>query len=200
MNRKIRGVVSSFASAAMLAVAGAAASNALAGPVGNESGSNLVANGGFESGDLSNWSESGLSFSQVDSLSVHSGNFAFNNGTTDAPGFISQTLNTSAGTPYNIHLWVNIDAIPGNATQLVVRWGGSTVFDSTDISTSGYQEIVIDPFATGSTTLLEIGARNDFGGSFIDDVSVLATAPEPVSVALFALGLAGLGWTRRTRA
>jgi hypothetical protein len=173
-----------------------------------EFGPNLVSNGGFEATSAvagSGWTTSGFLLEgfdyKIDSApgDAHSGTRSFAGGAIGAPGFISQTLATTPGRNYNIHLWMaNLSGF-GEGTELQVLWGGNLVYDQFDILGFGYNLINIDPLATGTTTTLSIGLRDDNGFLNIDDISVFAV-PEPVTFALLGLGLAGIGIVRRKAA
>lgn len=179
-------------SLALAAALGAAALSAVqAAPVDRESGPNLVANGGFESGDFAGWDAGAVSFlSGVDGLSAHSGDF----GAFGGEGVIRQHLTTVPGAHYNIHFWLRNDGSLPN--RFFVQWDGATVFDSTGMDAFEYTEFVIDPLASGALTELVIGFRNDFGFIEFDDIAVRVT-PEPGSLGLLAAGLFAAARRRR---
>ena len=178
---------------------GVSVGGVMANPVSSETGPNLVTNPGFETGSLSGWTQSGNGgFTAVNGFSVHSGSFALRTGPVNSLGFISQDLATVAGTSYNIHVWYrNEDGTPNAFT---IDFDGVNVFSSINEGTHGYTEIVIDPMATSALTTLRIGFQQNPSFFDIDDISVRATVPEPFSLALLGIGLAGLGFARRKAA
>jgi PEP-CTERM motif-containing protein len=177
---------------AMAAVLVGTTAAAVAGPAGAEQGPNLVTNGSFES-NLTGWTASGfasLGFDYgIDTASAHTGSKSFQGGAIDSLGLLTQTLATVPGTSYNVDLWLASDGFFEN--ELQVLWNGAIVFDRKDLFPQGFTQIVIDPLATGTTTTLAFGFRDDSGFLHIDDVSVRAVSavPEPSSVALLGLGL-----------
>jgi hypothetical protein len=59
-----------------------------------------------------------------------------------------------------------------------------------------YQQLVFAATATGTTTALGFNFRDDPGFLFLDSVAV-AQVPEPGTMALLGIGMAGLWWKRR---
>jgi PEP-CTERM motif len=175
-----------------------------AGPSANEMGPNIVGNGGFESG-LAGWSTSGFQLQGfdfgIDSF-AHTGSSSFQGGAIESLGLLSQSLATTAGTTYNIDLWLASDGFFENEFQ--VLWNGQVIYDRTDLFPQGFTQVVIDPMATGPVTALSFGFRDDSGFLHVDDISVRAVSavPEPSAFALIAVGLATLGranWKKRNR-
>lgn len=161
---------------------------------------NLVANPGFEAGYAGYTQSGNLSFTFVtnDSHYVHSGTFGAAVGPIGSDGFLTQNLNTVAGRTYDIAFFLNSSGLGRN--DFNVSFGGNTVFSQTNVpETHGFQEFNAIGVATGTSTVLTVGFRNDPGYFGLDDISVTsAAAPVPevstkVSFSLLlALGMGGL--------
>ncbi|HEY3856554.1 MAG TPA: choice-of-anchor tandem repeat GloVer-containing protein, partial [Verrucomicrobiae bacterium] len=140
--------------------------------------SQLIQNGGFETGSLSPWIEIGNPSSAAvrsTPAAVHSGNFGV---LLESPGslnYLTQTFPTVAGQPYLISLWLDSpDGITPNEFQ--VQWNDSIVFDQNNIPAIGWTNIQLDVTATNSFTTLQLGFRDDQGFLGLDDVQVVALA------------------------
>ena len=181
---------SSFATLAVLA--------ATAGPAA----ANLVANPGFETGDLGSWTVTGDGIS-ADAYYPNTGSYdaAFGAGsyTTD-PGVLSQALPTTAGQTYAISFalfdeaglmndWFTVDF--GTLSQTITgdRAASYTVFSFTTLGSDG-------------STTLSFHGLNDNGDWNLDDVSVTPAAsnvPEPSTWTLMLVAFAGICALSRRR-
>ena len=157
---------------------------------------NLVANGGFETGDFSNWSGSAVSalngvFCPAPALpgDVAEGACAAYFGAIGADATLQQSLTTVVGGQYLVRFAFQADGSkPSDFTAL---WGGQTLYSVVNPpapATPGYTYFSFAVTAASSTSTLSFNVRNDPGYLYLDDVSVTAvpepapsTKPEPTS-------------------
>jgi hypothetical protein len=170
---------------------------------------NIVQNGGFETGDLTDWT------------SNHNGNFPWEvdaaasghgvpfdgtffastacfgadciTGSPSEQASLSQDLATTIGDSYTLDFWFGT-AGNGNPMELQALFGGAVVEDLVNVGPLAYTEFTISGLiATSTTTTLEFLGRQDPLWNELDDVSVtdetLASAPEPAS---WLLGFGGM--------
>lgn len=145
----------------------------------------LVLNGDFESGDLTDWSSSGDAF--VDDgtytmLAPYAGTYFAALGTIGFPGYISQTLPTTAGATYLLSLWLDS---PDGATpnEFSTSWNHQTIFGQSNISAIGWTNLQFVVKATASSTVLRFDFRDDPSYLGLDNVSVVPV-PKVVSLSL----------------
>ncbi len=136
--------------------------------------SNLVTNGGFETGDFTGWTEGGNidGNTYVDSSPnpPHSGNFAAQLGAVGSDDTLSQALTTMPGQLYQFQFFYLRDG--GTPSDLHVFWNGTDIYDEANSSAHGYVEHDFYVMATGSSTSIKFDSRNDPSYDAVDDVSV----------------------------
>jgi len=145
--------------------------------------SGLVLNGGFETGDFTGWVLSGgeIGDNAVDDGSFsgilpYSGSYLAVLGSSGSLSFLSQTLATTAGAPYTLALWLNS---PDGETpnEFLVSWNGNTLFKEKNVPAIGWTNLQFSVSATGTSTVLEFGGRDDNSYFGLDAISVRPPQP-----------------------
>jgi hypothetical protein len=179
-----------------LRLVGALVLAALAAVPGQASaGANLVQNGGFETGDLSSWTEVGnTGYAAVGCGGAPAGDCQAFFGPVGSPGGISQSLATTAGGMYAISFIFNSDG--GTPGAFEVDFGGQTLLNMANPPAAGNQSFSFDATATTASTVLQFQFQDDTGFLSLDAVQV-SSVPEPSSLVLMGAGLLGLAAARR---
>ncbi|MDE2147411.1 MAG: PEP-CTERM sorting domain-containing protein [Burkholderiales bacterium] len=164
---------------------------------------NLVTNGGFETGDLTGWSGGGCLTSVRSAFDGFTpvGNYALYGGCVGGLAGVSQTLATTPGASYVFSFLYGSDGALPN--QFIALWDGAAVFSTLNDTTDtrpGYLPETVNVVASGSQTTISFQMRNVPAYQSLDNVSVTPSAvPEPASLALVGVALAGLGLASRKR-
>jgi hypothetical protein len=133
---------------------------------------NLVVNCGFETGDFTNWIQSGdLAFTGVTGLARYTGAFGDQTGPIGDLGYITQILPTTAGQTYSLFFALRNANFPN---EFQVIWDGVVIVDNVDMPDFDYTVVEIDGLvASGDGTELDFGFRNDPDYIYIDDIVVV---------------------------
>jgi hypothetical protein len=172
----------------------------------------LVQNGSFGTGDLTDWTEIGnfsTGYNYVDGSMPYTGNYDLVDGNYPAQGLagVSQQLATVGGQNYDISVeWLaNGTNLPGQQLYEVL-WDGTVIGQiDGDTASSTYTDLTYTVLGVGNDTIAVEGYSQD-AGNFTGDISVMAApsaTPLPAALPLFASGLGAvglLGWRRKKKA
>ena len=161
---------------------------------------NLVTNGGFETGDLSGWSQFGNTgfTGAAGSPYNHTGSFGAAFGPVGSTGGVSQSLATVAGATYTVNFWLYNDG--GTPNIFSWAWDGTTQAAPNLVNAAGfgYTEYTFNVTASGASTDLAFTFQQNPAYYGLDDVSV-TQVPEPGTILLFGAALVAAGAARRRK-
>ncbi len=144
-------------------------------------GQTLVANGGFETGDLTGWTlANNSSYDGVQSGSVltpHSGAYCFGFGNPSVLSSLSQNLVTLPGQNYLVSFWLS-DPYGGSPEQFGVNWNtnsttANTIYTMLNPAGFVWTNLTFVVAATSTNTVLQFEGENNAYYFGLDDVSVL---------------------------
>ncbi|MGO8765725.1 MAG: protease pro-enzyme activation domain-containing protein [Limisphaerales bacterium] len=154
-------------------------------------GQSIAPNGGFETGDFTDWmlNGDGSDYNFVDNsvnvpfIAPHSGTYFAALGEAGFVAYLSQNVSTVAGQSYLLSLWMNSpNYSPGTPNEFSVIWNGNTLFDQVNIPpittpASGWTNLQFIVNAANPTSLLQIGGRDDNAYLGLDDVTLTPIPP-----------------------
>jgi subtilase family serine protease len=166
----------------------------------------LVQNGGFETGDFTDWTLVGDTviptqfgetiYNAVENIGsyplvVHSGSYGAFLGDTFV-ATLSQTLPTIPGDLYLLSFW--LDNPVSGATQIFqVNWNGTSLYSVTNPPVYSWTNFEFIATAAGNDTL-QFGAENDPNYFGLDDVSVVRIPPPAFKSIAHTATTIELGW------
>ena len=162
---------------------------------------NLIVNGGFETGDLTGWSCTTTDdcFPR-NNVATQSGAWALAGINNTGFATLSQSFATVAAQTYTLSFWsFSTRDFSTNILQYAIDGAAAAVVPRT----TSYANTVASFTATNAVTELSFLFQTVRNSGFwvIDDVSVVSATPipEPSTIGLFTIGLAGLGLAARRR-
>ena len=152
---------------------------------------NIVQNGDFSAG--------GADWTLTGNTSYNSYNNNWNNGATGSSNAVlSQTLNTTAGSYYE--LTFTETQTSSGYQEFAVLWNGAQIFFNNVGNDTSNNYIFTNLLATDTQTVFSFNNRNDAAYNVLDNVSVSAV-PVPAAIWLFGTGLLSLtGFSRKRNA
>jgi PEP-CTERM motif/Carbohydrate binding domain len=171
-------------------------------------GTAQVLNGGFETGDFTNWTQFGdTTFNGVCDISTcpfgyppYQGTYSAFFGPVGDTGGIYQDITTIPGDRYTISFYL---ALPeaGTPNSFEVTFGNASLNLNNFPAPFDWALFQFSEVATSDTTRLTFTFRNDPAYWFLDNVSVNqgGTTPEPGTLVLFGSGLLGIAGVIRRK-
>lgn len=195
--------------------------NLTAGTIQNRQFDLYAGNGGFETGDLTNWTLNGsdeLVFAlagddvdvagtaalpgQPDGLFVRSGlygaylgEWAWNG--YPAVGSLAQTVATTASQKYLVSFWLTCVPDSSGVTtnnQFIAKWNTLPLYAGANLNAFGWTNLQFVVPATAAATTLEFDFNNDPGAFGLDDVTVEPVPGPVLNSAVVANGKIAFSW------
>jgi subtilase family serine protease len=159
-----------------------------------------VGNGGFETGDFSDWvftgntNVNGVVSAPLYLAYIHSGAFAALFGEPSVLATLEQTLPTTAGQSYLVSFWLD-NPVGGTPNDFEATWDGSTLFAETNMPKFSWTNMQFVATASGAPTPLKFYFENKPDAFGFDDVSVTSIAPPTLGTVVATNGAVLVNWS-----
>jgi subtilase family serine protease len=159
-----------------------------------------VGNGGFETGDFSDWVFTGntnddfVAGAPIYLSYVHSGAYAAIFGEPTNLATLSQSIPTTNGGLYLISFWLD-NPVGGNPNDFQVNWNGLTLFAQTNMPKFSWTNMQFVASASTNDTTLEFFLLNKPDAFGLDDVSVTAITPPAFASVAASNGALQFNWS-----
>lgn len=167
-----------------------------------EVSASLMQNGGFETGNFTNWSLIGnaaANFVLPSQITPHSGQYCAVFGQVSSLAYLSQTVPTSPGQVYLFSFWLTN---PTGATpnQFLVNWitnpaSTNTLINLTNVNALNWTNEQFVVVSTGTNSMLQFGFRDDPKYLGLDDVSLIPVPTPVLAAAAPTGGMLTISWT-----
>jgi hypothetical protein len=189
--------------------------NLTAGTTQNRQFDLYVGNGGFETGDFTDWvyvGDTNSSFAlaadgtdvsgtealggEPDTLFVHGGLYGGYLGSYPADGALSQRVATTPGEQILVSFWLTSVPYQGGTTpnDFTVKWNGNVLFTATNLPAFGWTNMQYVVAGANAGSSLEFDFANVPGAFGLDDVTVENVPKPDFQSASVARGAINLTW------
>jgi hypothetical protein len=90
--------------------------------------------------------------------------------------YFSQTVPTTPGQVYLLSFWLD-NPNTGTPNQVIANWNGGTLFNQSNLGALAWTNVLYLVSATGGSTVIQFGFRNDPNYFGLDDVSLTPVPP-----------------------
>jgi hypothetical protein len=155
-------------------------------------------NGGFETGDFTDWVFTGITNAcfvsgGLEAPYIHSGAFAAVMGEPTNPATLSQSFPSVPGQLYLVSFWLDNPA-GGNPNVFAAFCGGGALFVQTNMPRFAWTNMQFAVTAAGNSTSLVFSFLNKPDAFGFDDVTVTAIAPPVFSSVAASNGMVLFNW------